>query len=190
MVNEAKVGDITFKVWLGAFCPDAILEGSKDFEANVLVCPFQAMREVDLQEEIVGRGSNIKRLAEFSKKIDSSIFCGIRTKILDVRHISVAVCNKGRLVDIADRASNPFDDELGTGNKIKVFASKKGKIGLLVDADCLIENNWIKTAPYSDVILCINRGNSDFARKEVRHYSNTYNIPYLYVDEVGLEWNR
>ncbi|MCL2848353.1 MAG: hypothetical protein FWE13_06410 [Firmicutes bacterium] len=188
MLHKAIVGEIVFKVWLGAFCPIKIEKAGESFEDNILVCPFLAMSEVDLSEEVDGRDNKIKRLADVSKKLNCSIFCGLRTKALDVKHISVAVCNKGRLVDIADRASNPFNDELGTSNKIKVFSSKKGKIGLLIDTDCLIENNWLKTAPHSDVMLCINRGSSEFSKEEVRQYATAFGMPYLYVDEEGLEW--
>jgi len=188
MVFSVKVENFTFKVWQGAFDALEIEKTCIGLENAVLVLPFSSMPEIDLSEEIVGAATYMKNLADFSKKINSSIFCGAKTKSLEVRHISVVVCNKGRLVDIADRTSNPFDDNLGTSNKIKVYSSKKGKIGLLIDADCTIENNWIKTAPSSDVMLCINRGSSLYAKQEVKKLASTYGMPYIYVDEVSVDF--
>ena len=188
---KATIGDTTYNVFLGEFDEGKILaDFNKDSGKQILICGFNAVGEIDLTNEVLGDGENIKRLTDFSKKIGGTFFCGIKTNIGDVKHISVVASSRGKLVDIADRSSNPFGDVYGTSKRLKVFASGATKIGLLVDADCLVEKNWQKTAPHANLIICINRGNSSITQEEVRLYSATYKIPYLYVDELGIEWKE
>ena len=190
MLTSAVIKNFRFKVWFGSFCEKRILNAAKEWNGEILVCPFQCLAEVDLSAEIAGNGDCIKRLTGISESIGSTVFCGVKTKILEIKHISAAVCNKGRLIDIVDRTSNPYDDEFGISGKLKIFVCKEGRVGLLVDSDCLIESNWKRTAPHCDIMLCLNRGNSEFARQEVRLFSATYKTPYLYVDEQGIEWHE
>jgi len=159
-----------------------------DSSGEVLVMGFNSFADVDYSEEITGAGLCLRRLSEFSEIMNGTVYCGVKTRILDIKHIGVAVCHKGRVVDVADRASNLFGDAYGTSPRIKVFTSKMGKVGVLVDTDCLLESNWQKTVPHADVMLCVNRGSSVTAQEEVRLYSQAYKIPYLYVDDQGVEW--
>jgi len=187
MLESVKVLDFTFNIGFGKFNEKDCLKADKN---SVVVYPYNSFSPVDLSSEIVGGGGVVKKLAECSKAIDGSIFCGVKTFILDIKHISVAVCNKGRLVDIVDRASNYLGDEFGTSNKIKVFSTKMGRIGLLVDSDCLLESSWQKTAEHADIMLCINRGNDEISKEEVRLFSACYKISYVYVDDNSVEWHE
>ena len=192
MLLAAKIKAFTFYVWQGvSFCEHEILKALKEYplgQDSILVLPFNHHKAVDLGMEINGEGSYFTRLSNFSSTMQGSIFGGVKTYIGDAHYLSVAVCNKGRLVDIVDRTGNVLGDSYGTSKKIKVFSSKLGRIGLLVDTDCIIKKNWQLTAPSSDVLLCINRGNSESVKEEIRLFSTEHSIPYLYVDEEGIEW--
>jgi len=190
MLGEVRVGNFTFKTWTGAFCESKIKQAlGKDHKCDFLILGYNAFSGVDLSEEIAGFTSCIKRLRDFSLKTGGTIFCGIKTQILDIKHISVAVCGRGKVLDIVDRSSNQLGDTYGASNKLKMFGTKMGIVGLIVDSDCLSENVWQKIAPNAGIILCINRGSSPQVQEEVRLFSATYNKPYIYVDDIGVEWH-
>jgi hypothetical protein len=153
-----------------------------------VVYSYNAFPEIDLQKEMRGASNHIKSIAALSGESGGAVFCGIKTRLLGEKNIGAAVCNKGRLVDIVDRTSNPLADEYETSNRLKIFATGKGRIGLLLDTDCILERNWEKSAPHADIMLCLNRRDDEGAREEVRLFSAAYQIPYLYVDEEGIEW--
>ena len=153
-----------------------------------MVHSFNAFCEVNLENELDGTGACIRRITALSARTNGAVFCPVRTHLFGLKHIGAAVCFKGRLIDIADRTQNPLSDEYETTDKLKVFAADGGKIGLLIDTDCLLEENWQKAAREADVILCLNRGTSAAAKDDAQHFSRTYAIPYLYVDDAGIEW--
>lgn len=190
MYRRIEIENFRFGINLSDFSVTRALEDEKRKEkpGGILIHSFGAFPEMDLEKEMTGETDCIRRLTALSKESDGAVFCGARTSVFDMKHISVIVCNKGRLVDIVDRTLNPLGDEFTPTNKIKIFATDSGKAGLLIDTDCLIESNWGKTAPFSDIMLCINRGNSESAREEVRLFSAAYKLPYLYIDEECAEW--
>ena len=188
MFSRVDIEKFKFSVYVPESMGAEFLSVPKSFGADILVCPFSTFEEIDLTQEISGGGDCLCRICALSKKTNGTIFCGIKTRILNVKHLGVAACNKGRLVDIVDRTVNLIGDEYEETNMIKVFDSHAGRIGLLIDTDCLLEKNWEKIAPFSDVVLCLARGTMEYAREEVRLFSAAYGIPYLYTDEAGIEW--
>jgi len=191
VLNEIKINDFTFKVWTGAFNKQALLQQLKKEDVGaIVVFGFDSFGIVDLSEEMAGVSKCLKPLSELSALTKSTIFAGIKTQILNVKHISVAVCGRGKVLDIVDRSCNILDDEYGASDKLKIFSSSFGMIGLLVDSDCLVEKTWQKVAPNCSVMLCVNRGSSSVIAEEVRLFSAAYNIPYIYMDDQGVEWNN
>jgi len=189
LLSEVKLNNFIFKTWTGAFCPVAIKKALGNSKGDILVLGYNSFGGVDLSEEIVGTGTCLKRLSDFSAFIGGTIFCGIKTQILDIKHISVAVCGRGKVLDIVDRSCNPLGDTYGASHKLKIFSTSAGMVGLIVDSDCLSESVWQKIAPHVNVILCINRGSSLQAQEDVRLFSAAYKKPYIYVDDQGVEWH-
>lgn len=188
MLSIAKAGGAVFNVWNGALINEEVLKHIEVLKGGILVCPFETVAEIDLSQAILGSTETVKQLVRLSLEIDGIIFCGVKTKIMDIWHISVAVCAKGKLYDLADRVSNPFNDSYSKANMLKSFTINGKTVGLFVDADCLMIDNWENMSGTADIILCINRGNSTIFRQRARQRAKEIKMPYLYVDEAGLEW--
>jgi len=189
MYSSAKVNGFSFKVWFGKFEPAVMLK-ELEIENDIVLFGFNAFDEIDLSKEIMGEESNIKLISDYSATISAAVFCGIKTYIMDIKNIGVCVCNKGNLVDIVDRVANPFDDEYGKTNKLKIISTKRGKIALLIDTDCMIDEHWKKIQKEADIVVCISDDNSMVLAEQVKMYSAIYSKPYIYVNAIGVEWKE
>jgi len=190
MYSEARFCGFSFKVWFGKFEPASLLKELIVEDGDIVLCGFNSFDEIDLSEEIMGDGHDIKSICDYSLVANAAVFCGIKTYILDVKNIGVCVCNKGRLVDIADRVSNPFEDEYGESNKLKIISASGGRVALFVDSDCLVDSHWDKIKDDADIVVCINQGNSIITQEEVRLLASVYSKPYIYIDDNGAEWRQ
>ena len=202
MLCRVESENFRFAIYFGEFSFAGVLEELKTEGAQsseILVFPFGTLPEIDLSRELSVAPNPMSELCKISEKTQGAVFCGVETRLSEERFIGAAVFFKGALVDIVNRTSNIFGDAYVETAKIKVFSLKAGRIGLLIDTDCLLAENWTNLAPACDVILCINRGNSEDFRAAVREISEAEKVitggnsrlslfPYLYVDKESVEW--
>ncbi len=187
MLDELKLNGRIFKVGVDAFRKEHVRlyrAGADD----IVVFSFNAFDELDLLGEIEGEYDSLAGLCDFSAASNSTVFCGVTSSILGIKHISVAVCHKGRLVDIVDRTSNITGDEYGKTKKIKIFALDDIKIAVLVDTDILIEENLRKTAPACDVILALIKSPGPDIAESAVNSAKKYGKPCLCVYDEGFVW--
>lgn len=156
----------------------------------MFVSAFNTFPMIDLQAEIDGESELLTAIALQSMKVPSTVFCGITTSIMGLKHISVAVCHKGKLADIVDRTQNPYGDSFLTGDKIKIFSNGEIAVGLFVDTDVLLETNWEKAVPECDVILTLLRGTDDDTMDAALSIAKNYDIDFLAVNESGIRWKE
>ncbi len=190
MAELIKVNQVDFCINLSSFdscIGDTIDSKSESCDGKVFVCGFKSFDRVDIISEISGGSECIKSLADYSKLNDCVVFCGAKT-LLDTANVcdSVIVCSHGKLVDIVYQTKMTTTTVCGS-DKIKVFASDNAVIGLLVGADCLIEQNWSLISPLCDIVLCLTNSSARILRSEARMFSSVYGVDYLMVDNVGYE---
>lgn|GEM_PF-1640386 len=205
MLCRMEINSFKFAVHFGAFNPDELLEEIKNGEESapdILVFPFNTLPEIDLTGKTSDAIHRFSELCKLSAASQGTVFCGVQTRVQEEKFIGTAVFHKGNLIDIVNRTRNILSDAFIETDKIKVFSLKAGRIGLLVDTDCLLAEHWVYLVPACEVILCINRGNSAGACEIVRDFSREFSapktangdspglplFPYLYVDEAGAEW--
>lgn len=187
MLYRAKAGKCDFRVSLESL-ESELSSGSLDEKFELLALSYNAFDEIDLEGEIGGNTDCFASLAAVSGNKAATVFCGITTSVMGIKHISVAVCHKGKLVDIVDRTSNPFGDEYVETQKIKVYSTAAAKIAVLVDKDVLIETNWEKTVPHCDCVLALVKGSDERVTAAALRLSEKFDIPFLYINDVSAEW--
>ncbi|MDR2202495.1 MAG: hypothetical protein LBP26_07070 [Clostridiales bacterium] len=186
MPDRIKLHDCEFSICQGDIFK-AEAAGGFGEKYSVLVTGYNALPEIDLEAETRGDG-RLAALAALSARQPATVFCGVKTRLADFKHISVAVCHKGKLIDIVNRTSNPFGDEYCLSDKIKVFLTGRADIGVLVDSDVLIESNWEKTAPVCDVILSIVAGSDPLLLDEATRIAAKYDVSALFVNDDDIRW--
>lgn len=129
-----------------------VLFERKPKSCDILVLSHNTFGRIDLQREMETT-ADLARLTQLSLDEGCLIFCGITTHIMGLKHISVAVADRGKLIDIVDRTCNYYGDEFADTNKVKVYNSVLGKFGILVDSDVMYPRIWEKLAPVCDIII-------------------------------------
>ena len=163
----------------GADTPDAVL------------VPQTFMREVDLEGEIGGLTGFAALYAAASLECTYPVLCGCRTRVGEVARVSVFTFMGGRLIDIADRTLNPSYGGGQEGDKIKVFARGKLRLGLLVDTDILFAGNWKKLAPHADAVVGVALTCVENAFEYLSALSARYALPYAVAFSDGsLLWGK
>jgi len=204
MLCRIDIDRFRFGVVFGALNRDEILAElkSEGSASGILVFPYGTLPAIDLKGEAGGVSGRFSGFAGLSDDIRSAVFCGVETRMQGEKFLGAAIFYKGALADIANRTQNVSGDAFRETGKIKIFSLKAGRIGLLIDTDCLLAENWAYLAPVCDLILCISRGNSEDFRGTVREFSKVAGtkkltrqeksglsiFPYLFVDEGGAEW--
>lgn len=103
--------------------------------ADLFVFPFSALGEVDFEAEIGGKSEKLRQVASLSKRLNAAVMCGCYTLIKGVRHKSVAVADRGRIIGIADMINSIGGKKVRPGAGLKLFDISAGKIGVAVAED-------------------------------------------------------
>lgn len=186
LTKKIIIKECDFFACTGRFCD--IVKLDPPGENSIAVLPFNAFGEIDLSCEISGESAFLAAVCAYSAYSSSTVFCGVKTRLMGLKHISVAVAHKGRLIDIVDRTQNSYDEEYVGGNKIKIFSSNKIKVAALVDSDVLNKSIWQKTAPHCDAFVCILNEFSQDILPIAFSYSDEYGAPIIIVSEDGIFW--
>ncbi len=156
---------------------DAIAQPPPD-GVDALLVAEPMLREVVLDREIQGLTAFAADVAALSARCDYPILCGCRTRYRTVRHVSVLTFAGGRLLDIADRTVNLDGGNYLEGDSIKVLRLKKFRLGLLVDTDVLLAENWKRLAAQCDAVACIALRPSDADFAYIPTLSSLFGLPY------------
>lgn len=185
MLYKVTAGDCDFHVSLDNI-ENELLSGGFEEDFSLLALPYSAFDEIDLRDEIVGETDCLTGLAALSGNKSATVFCGITTKIMNLRHVSVAVCHKGRLVDVVDRTANVSGEYFESSQKIKIYSTGTARIAVLVDKDVLIERNWEKVVPYCDVVLAIVMGSDEATLAAAEAVATKSGVAYVIVNDVSV----
>ena len=157
----------------------------RDGENNVLVMSFNTLPIVNLSKELKGETAILKKLAQLSADDDCTVLCGIQMQLEERLYLSVAIAHKGKLIDIADRVACSDEDFYECTNKLKIYNTASGRLGVLIDTDAELKNLWKKLMPSCDLIICICDRNR---RARIRKLNEELNFPALYVDRSSKFW--
>ena len=171
------------KATISDFNTFVLNERSDDF--NVLVMSFNSLPDINLSKELKGETSQLKKLAQLSADQNCTVLCGIKMFLEDREYLSVAVAHHGKLIDIADRVVCSDIDVYECTNKLKIYNTSSGRIGLLIDSDAELRQLWQKIMPACDFLVCL----CDSPRRQrVIKNSEVLNFPALYVDRKNKFW--
>lgn len=157
-------------------CADARELPENGIDAALIAKPFA--REVRLDEEVSGLTTYAERMAQVSLSRDYPVLCGCRTRYKSVRHLSVLTFCRGRLVDVSDRTVDLDGSGYAVSNSLKVFRLPALRLGLLVDTDVLLANNWKRIAPQCDAIVCVALRPTDADFSYIPTLSSLFARPY------------
>lgn len=166
---------------------DYVIFERKKAQPDVVILSHNAFEPVDLAAEIDGASRVVRRVVQLSLDSRTLVLCGLVTSINGLKHISVATANKGRLLDIADRTKNPRGDHLGEADKIKIYNTQFGMIGMLIDSDVTDPELWRKTSPMSDIIVSVGI-HSDEEAARGKELAETFRTPLILVSEEFEEF--
>ncbi len=123
---------------------------------DVLVFGFEGLGEVDYARELAGDTSKLEDMAILSRELNCVILSGCMTDSCGLRHKSVAVAEKGRILGVADMLHTGEAEDLKSGAHLKVYETQAGKIGVCVGEDLYYPSVAESLALFdADVILCV-----------------------------------
>ncbi len=187
MLYKVSAGKCDFRVSLDNV-ENELLGGGFDEDFELLALSYNAFGEIDLEREISAQTDCLTGLAALSGNKSATVFCGVVTDIMGIKHISVAVCHKGKLVDIVDRTSDSGDDGYVSGQKIKIYSADGARIGVLVDKDALIEKNWEKITPHCDCVLAVIKSDDERVSCAANSISSRFPIPSVIISNNSVKW--
>ncbi len=103
--------------------------------ADVVVCGFQSLGQVNYERELKGETSLLEDVAILSKEKRCVVLCGCYTDARGIRRKSVAVADAGRILGVADRINRIDGEKYRGGATIKLFDTSAGKLGVVVGED-------------------------------------------------------
>ena len=117
--------------------------------ADLLVFSFGAVETIDFRKEIKGDDGVFADLCTLSYDLNCAVLCGAGTDVFGVKHKSVVVADKGRLVDVSDQITNYNVQITNKDNSAsfaishlpfpicKAYDTSAGKIGIIADNDIM-----------------------------------------------------
>lgn len=103
---------------------------------KLFVFGFADNGEVSYEKELKGETGFFETAARFSKRVQSLVVCGCITETLGHRRKSVLVAENGKLLGVSDML-HAVDGELSAGATARVYSTKAGRMGVIVDEDLL-----------------------------------------------------
>lgn len=108
-------------------------------ETDLNLFAFGAFEKVCFKNELNGKSDVLSQMSNLSKRLNSVCFFGVQTDSFGLNRHSVIVCDGGKLVGISD-ATHTSETVQNVSHGFKIFATRKGKFGVLVDNDvCVVD---------------------------------------------------
>ena len=143
-----------------------------------------AQKEVSYEKELKGESDFFESVAQFSKKTGSVVVCGCITDTQGHKRCSAVVAENGRLLGVSD-ATRAVDDNLGVGACLRVYETKKGKIGVVVNTDFYFQETLqTLVACGADYIVCPFLGGDELIETLVKASAFFNGIPILFCADT------
>ena len=157
------------------------IEANEEYEsAEVYLFGFQGFDEVSYEKELKGETFYFEDVALFSKETSAVVICGTRTDAHGHKRKSAVVAENGRILGVSDM-TNVIDGETHSGASLRVYDTKKGRMGVVVDGDLYFpEVIRALVACGSDFIVCpygVITGSIEMIL--ARAYAFSYGVPIV-----------
>ena len=169
---------------------DSILnvDSSKFSFADVVVFGFNFIGKVNYKNELAGSQDNLLKLSKISKNSQKIVIGGAYTDNYGVVRKSALISEKGKILGICDMHLKRHDLAVSIGYGYKIYQTKSGKIGVLIDDDVLnYDACRCMTMCDADIIIVISdkqeKFNLDYL---IRSYSFLFGIPIILVTPKGI----
>lgn len=156
--------------------------------ADIYLFGFQGIGEVSYEKELKGETDFFSSAALLSKTYKSVVVCGCVTNTCGHKRKSAVVAENGKICGVSD-ALHSVDGGCGCGAALRVYETKAGKMGVIVDED-LYFPDVIKALAMcgSDFIVCPFDGATDGLQSVLlRASAYYYGVPLLFcADGYGM----
>ena len=142
---------------------DFVIERFEEIKrADLLILSFGAVETVVFRNEIKRDDGVFVDLCMLSRDLDCAVLCGADTDVYGIKHKSVIVVDKGRLVDVSDMVNAPRGFDRGTA--FKTYPLSAGKAGVAVCGDIMLPE-CAKTLAAAGAALIVNISDKDIDGK-------------------------
>lgn len=104
---------------------------------DILILPYNMFEEINYEKEIEGKSDTIKEIVKLSYELDCIVMAGITCNLYEKHYCSVLVCEDGELLGVADSTEPSL--KYVASKELKIYKTKKGNIGVIVNSDVLNE---------------------------------------------------
>ena len=145
-------------------------------QADLLVFPFRS-EEVSYEKELKGESNFFEEIAKISKQGQSVVIAGCITNAKGHIRKSAVIAENGRISGVSDML-HTIDEDVGCGANLRVYETKIGKIGVLVERDLYFpETISALTVCGADIIVCPFGKMNQIERILARAFSFVNGIP-------------
>ncbi len=162
---------------------------SNDYSnADLVIFGFNFIGKINYKNELSGNEDKLLKITKLSKNCKKTIIGGAYTDNYGVVRKSALCADNGKILGITDMHVKSQDLLLSVGFGYKIYPTKSGKIGVLIDED-LYDFDAVKcmTMCDADVIVVVtdkqDKQKLDFL---VRAYSFLFGIAIILVTPNGI----
>ena len=122
-------------------------------QSDLLLFPFR-VGEVSYEKELKGESNFFEEIAKTSQQSKAVVISGCVTNAKGHIRKSAIVAENGRILGVSDML-HTIDGEVGCGANLRVYETKIGRIGVLVEKDLYFpETISALTVCGADIIIC------------------------------------
>ena len=132
--------------------------------SDMLVFSYGAVETVDFKAEIKRDDGIFVDLCTLSYDLGCTVLCGADTDVYGIKHKSVIVVDKGRLIDVSDMVNAP--EGYDRGSSYRTYSTSAGKLGVIVDGDIMYVES-AKTAALNHADMIINIVDKNIDNKQI-----------------------
>lgn len=122
-------------------------------QSDLLFFPFRT-GEVSYEKELKGESNFFEEVAKISQQSKAVVISGCVTNAKGHIRKSAIVAENGRILGVSDML-HAIDGEVGCGANLRVYETKIGRVGVLVEKDLYFpETISVLTVCGADIIVC------------------------------------
>ncbi len=154
-------------------------ENHAETGCDVLCFSFRAIGKVSFERELKGETSLFEDVALLSKEQKNVVVCGCYTDARGIKHKSVVVADRGRILGVSDMLNRVDDESFRPGAGVRLYDTSVGRMGVIVGGDLLFPKICETLSLCgAEFIVCIYEHLRDnFEQTLMRAWSFSYGVP-------------
>lgn len=152
----------------------------EDEGTDVAVFSFEGLGEVAYEKELRGETVAFEEIASLSKRLQGVVVSGCITSTRGHKRKSAVVAENGKLIGVSDML-HVLDGEVASGASLRVYDTKKGKMGVVVGNDLFFPEVFKSLSLCgSDFIVCVYPYLQGVEQILLRANAFSYGVPILF----------